>query len=167
MRLRQKRVLRQNKGFTLIELILAIGLLSLVSLLTLTLTISVDRFQNASFRSMHAETEFIEVSTEIKNWLMSYDKQANTIMGTQNKIEIISDGQIVATMIFEGNKLNFIDVSTKSISFTSIKSVNFSLSGQIIKCSIIFDDGDFNVLKLMSAAKVNGENYDKTCNKYR
>lgn len=157
--------LNKSRGFTLVELVVAIALLAMVGVLATSVVLLTTRSQNEFTISAKSQSEITRVEKLIKDWLMQYDTEEYTISVDPSEPSIkatINPGSsegIFFTAKFENGVFTCEmppDDSTKTEELSEIEEINFEISDRIVCCTVTLkqNSDQYKILYTMRAAKL-------------
>lgn len=156
--------LNKSRGFTLVELVVAIALLAMVGVLATSVVLLTTRSQNEFTISAKSQSEITRVEKLIKDWLMQYDTEEYTISVDPSEPSIkatinpgTSEG-IFFTAEFENGVFTceMPDDSEKTEELSEIEEIRFDIHGKIVFCTVTLkqNSDQYKILYTMRAAKL-------------
>ncbi len=150
----------RNRGFTLVELSIAIVLIALVGLLGVTVTLLATRSQGRFRLDARSQTELSRTETLFKDWLMRFDSSEYTLTVSPEKRDTITATATSGTeytMKFQNGVLTCMTGEGETTeALEAVESVAFSASGKIFCCEVKLrqESEPFKILYTMRAANV-------------
>lgn len=145
---------KKKKGFTVLELIISIALLSVIVLLCATIVLSLTNTQRNEALNYTREKEIVGFEAALTEWIATYDNSDYDITVLNDKIEATNGNEIKSFYINE-NSLQ--TVTNNKITFSQIETVSFTLPCEnLLKIAVGFEGSDFEfvVLQTIRAANV-------------
>lgn len=137
---------KTNKyGFTLVELVVAMFLMSMVSLIGGAVAAIVSRSQATLQLDAKSEAELVELNDSVKNWLMKYDSDEYALIVTTDSV--VCSGE---EMRFENGSLY---CGEEIYEFGTVEKIEFGYSGKLILCAVTLKETDY-VHKILYAMRV-------------
>ena len=138
---------KNNKGFTIIELVITLGVFAIVGTLITGLVIMASNFTSEQNKISFTLRE-IDDSKEMINWFSKYDRDLYSFVEVDGNKVNISEKDVAPV-----NSIEFIDGNLISSETTiilkyidDIKFINLP-TGNLIKCTfVLYDDQEFSFL---------------------
>lgn len=139
---------KNNKGFTIIELVITLGVFAIVGTLITGLVIMASNFTSEQNKISFTLREIDDSKEMIINWFSKYDRDLYSFVEVDgNKVNIGEKQDIVIDSIefIDGNLI--ISETTIILKYIDdIKFINLS-TGKLIKCTfVLYDDQEFSFL---------------------
>lgn len=146
-----------ERGFTLIELVVVMFLLSIVSVLFVSVTMMVNNSQQNLRIDSKSQAELYTLEKSFKDRLKQFDcaEFKITVGSTAITVTDFTNDDARETILkFEGKELTV--TPDKAETFEKITAITFSQSGNIVCCTAKFDDTDYThkLLYTIRAAKI-------------
>lgn len=148
MRLSDKRV--SQRGVTLVELVVALTILSIITTLIVSFTVSMRNLTNRN-NEMYNEMESLTFSREfIENWFHSFDEESNVfninnegmLVITSNSVEYsinITEQDVVILEYPNEKDKSYLFEGIDKIAFENVESEN-NVSTRLYKCTISYGE---------------------------
>lgn len=146
--MQERIVKKQNRGFTLVELVIAMVLIVIVGTIAISVTLMVTRSQ-ANFRiNAESEAEMVRLESAFKDWIARFDREGCILTVSEGEISAEEGG---ATLRLKGGegltselfKAGSSEKETKTLSLSTVVSVGFSRSGDLICCTAVLKESDY------------------------
>lgn len=151
----RKKLIKQKNGFTLTELVVVMFLLVIITIISASVTLTVNRSKQNYQIDFKSQTEILELETRFKDWLALYDSADYALIIDESSIIASKDGE-TNYIEFKDGTLSYtsIDDEVKTVKFGSIRNITFEFEGDIVCCRVEFDDTTYShkILYTMRAA---------------
>ena len=139
---------KNNKGFTIIELVITLGVFAIVGTLITGLVIMASNFTSEQNKISFTLREIDDSKEMIINWFSKYDRDLYSFVEVDGSKVNISEKDVAPV-----NSIEFIDGNLISSETTiilkyidDIKFINLP-TGNLIKCTfVLYDDQEFSFL---------------------
>lgn len=139
---------KNNKGFTIIELVITLGVFAIVGTLITGLVIMASNFTSEQNKISFTLREIDDSKEMIINWFSKYDRDLYSFVEVDgNKVNISeNEGDPVNSIEFIDGNLIISETTIILKYIDDIKFINLS-TGKLIKCTfVLYDDQEFSFL---------------------
>lgn len=139
---------KNNKGFTIIELVITLGVFAIVGTLITGLVIMASNFTSEQNKISFTLREIDDSKEMIINWFSKYDRDLYSFVEVNgNKVNISeNEGDPVNSIEFIDGNLIISETTIILKYIDDIKFINLS-TGKLIKCTfVLYDDQEFSFL---------------------
>lgn len=138
---------KNNKGFTIIELVITLGVFAIVGTLITGLVIMASNFTSEQNKISFTLREIDDSKEMIINWFSKYDRYLYSFVEVDgNKVNIRKNDEDVDSIEFIDGNLIISETTIILKYIDDIKFINLS-TGKLIKCTfVLYDDQEFSFL---------------------
>ncbi len=148
---------KNNKGFTLAELIISMALIGILTAVLTSIIISVNKIEERSQLDSGAQSEIIRIKTALDQ-ILKYDSSEYIFSISEQKIEISDkNADIIYKVEFSDSALNYGEKENEfSVLLSAAVNIKFKIHDDILSCKISFENTEYehNIVYYLRAAGI-------------